>query len=364
LFLLAGLSLPLPSWAADLEVVCDGEDCQMSPYSGAALFEISDIKPGIGFFRKLIVENNGEEDCNLVMGTKNEEDPGNLSTVLFTVINNGSESFFGSSETNGQASNDKSLWDLFIAGDINLGTVLAGESVNYYWVITMDPQAGNEFQAARTEFDFDLYFECGEPEEDVPSLVLEKDNDKKGLSLGVGDIVAYTIIIVNNGEGKAFDVYVKDVQPVADYFSYDKNSGYLVCTGESGVSLSASGSNPYYWFLGDMEAGEECVLTYEMEILSTAIPGEHDNLAVAYGQGGDGGTYYSNVVEDPILVGRVMSLSAGVEEEEITASVLGAATALGEVLGAATGSKTFWLGLSFGLILLGSVLKFLRKKND
>jgi len=353
LWLVAGLVKP--AWAADLTVTCDGTLCSMSPYSGAALFSESDLKPSFNIPRDITVINNGGDDCQLLMWTKNETDPDNLALVLFTVIDDGAISWFGAKAGNWGAGSSKNLADLFAAGDINLGTVGGGQTVNYLWAVTMDPDAGNQYQAKTMSFDFDVYFTCGQA---VLDLAIEKDNDRKGDSLGIGDTVSYTIIVVNNGPGTADNVQVEDVPPVGDYFDYLVGSGYFTCTDGTFGPVTATGSNPYYWLLGDMVEDESCTLTYKMVITKDTIPGEHNNIARAFGQGEDEITYYSNVVIDPILVGQGLALSASYSGE-----VLGAATSIGEVLGAATGSKTFWLVLSLLMILLGSVLKILNKRK-
>lgn len=349
--------------AVDLTVTCSNTDCVMSPSTGAALFEESDVKPGDNFPQTITVINNGDEDCSLVMGTANEDDPDGLGNVLFTAINDGSNDLFGIT-VGGRASSDKNLWDLFAAGDVGLGTVAVGGGTNVYnWIVSIDTSVGNEYQGLAMVFDFDLYFACGESTEEPPDLEITKDNNRKGDVLSVGDIVSYTITLANNGPGDAYNVVLKDVQPVGDYFDYKEDSGHLTCSGGTDTDLTATGFNPYYWSIGNMGAGEECTLTYQTEILSVAIPGEHNNIAVAYGQGDDGDTYFSNVVVDPFQVGVALSLTAGYSGE-VLGEVLGAAISeIGEVLGAATGSKTFWLILSLLMILAGIGLKLLKKRK-
>jgi hypothetical protein len=123
--------------------------------------------------------------------------------------------------------------------------------------------------------------------------------------------------------------------------------------------LTATGTNPYYWQLGDMEPDELCTLNYELEILSVAIPGTHYNIAFAKGfDDPEGGrVIYSNIVEDPFDIGVSGEVSGGFKPGE----VLGAA--IGQVLGAATGSKTFWLILALGMIAGSFLLARARKST-
>ena len=355
LFIL-GLFLASPAGAVDLTVTCTDSGCDMFPAPNTALFEEPDIKPGWNIGRRLIVINKGGADCSLVMGTKNEVDPANLAPVLFTAINDGTVNWFGTKQGLGGASSDKNFSDLFNLGGINLGTVAAGGSVDYLWTVTMDPNAGNSYQGKTMTFDFDTVFTC---DISTPILTIEKDNDKKGKTLGVDDIVAYTVVVKNTGAGTSYNTKVEDVQPIGTYFDYIEDSGKLSCTGRpDNVSIASTGANPYFWLLGDMLSGDQCTLTYQLKILSTAIPGTHYNIAMAIGQDEAGNDIFSDPVRDPFKVGNSLNPSAGVSSQ-----VLGAATAIGQVLGAATGSPTFWLLLALIMVLGGLALKFMKKNK-
>lgn len=358
--------------AADLTVTCDGSSCSMSPFSGAALFEEPDIKPGYNIFRKIFVTNNGGDECSLYMSTKNWNDPDNLRHVLFMVINNGASDLFGTTAVGGGASNSKNFADLFGLSSLYLGAIPAGGgSKTYSWVVTMDPLAGNEYQGVTMKFDFDLTFECGRPTEEQPQLIITKTNDKKGKVLDINDIVTYTVTIFNNGSGTSYNTQLEDVQPVGDYFDYLESSGTLKLEpagAENPITATHAGGNRYLWTIGNILPGQTYTLKYQLQILSTSIPGTHHNIALARGQGGDGLTYYSNVVFDPFDIGQpgISASYTGEVEVEKEGTVLGAAAAAaekaGQVLGAATGSKTFWLIVSLLMIVLGRViLKFSKK---
>jgi len=153
------------SRAADKTVACDGSGCN----SGSdALFEETNIAPGDSVTQSIEVDNSDNpDDCGLTLQTKNDiegEEPGDFATKLFTVIKDGGVDVFGVRDGNDKATDDKSLADVFAAGPVSLGTIAAGATNTFDWTVTFGLDAGNTYQSAETEFDFDLVFECGEPE--------------------------------------------------------------------------------------------------------------------------------------------------------------------------------------------------------
>ncbi|MFC1711891.1 SdrD B-like domain-containing protein [Patescibacteria group bacterium] len=188
-----------------------------------------------------------------------------------------------------------------------------------------------------------------------PELVLEKSNNRESDSLSKDDVVTFTIKVVNNGPGKAYDVVVADTMPVVEYFDYLENTGHLTCTDGTDTDLTATGTNPYYWNFGDMDVEEECTLTYDMKILNDEIKGTHKNIAGASAMGGDEETHYSNTDVSPFSIGIKHKPGGEYKGEEIVKE--------GEVLGAATGSSTLWLILSLILMSLGGILKLMNKKK-
>lgn len=354
-------------FAANLTVTCDNSDCVMSPASGAALWQELDIKPGDNLSRQITVINNGSDVCHLYLDTKNETDPKNFGNVLFTAINDGTTDWFGQ-RTGNEATSLKNFTDLFNAGSIYLGTIpIGGSSKIYDWLLTISKSVGNEYQQDRLDFDFDLHFECGLPPP-CPDLAITKTNDKKDahVPLGVGNVVYYTVTVKNNSGFGATNVRVEDVQPVQSYFDYDEHSGKLTDPLNNKTNISADGTNPFFWQIGDIGPGETYKLTYDLKILSVVIPGTHYNIAVAISDNGAGGSCFSQPVLDPFDVGTpgVTGSYGGEVKSEQTGTVLGAATKIGQVLGAATGNPTAWLILAIGMIVLGSSIKLYRKLKN
>lgn len=150
------------AFAVDLTVTCNNEGpCDMAPVSGKELFFEENILPGYSVTRQItIINNDNDDDCPVILNTKNEQDNDNLASALFTVIKDGANDLYGVSDGS-QASSNKDLDDVFLAGDISLGTVAHNSSKVYEWTVTFDPLAGNEYQNTQTVFDFDLPFSCG-----------------------------------------------------------------------------------------------------------------------------------------------------------------------------------------------------------
>ncbi len=193
-----------------------------------------------------------------------------------------------------------------------------------------------------------------------PELVLTKTNDRKGETLGVGDTILYTLEVTNNGQGPAYDVVIDDTQPPFDHFEIIDNQGTVTAPDDSTqtVTPTGGGENPYQWSIGDIQPGETFTLNFEIKITSV-IDGEHTNIAIASGLGGNEEIYESDTVIDPFTIGSSFGVGGSLDIDE--GDVLGASTE-GEVLGAATGSATRWLILSIALIFGGLLLRLIDKK--
>lgn len=194
-----------------------------------------------------------------------------------------------------------------------------------------------------------------------PRLVLDKTNDREGQTVHINDLVTFTITLTNEGEGISYNTHIQDVQPVADYFEYLKTSGKLTKPDSSVVDISATGSNPYFWDIGDILPGETYTLTYQLKVIKDNIVTTHTNIANAEGLNGAEDPVYSNTDTSSFNIGisgPSGSYSGEVKEEKV-GGVLGAKT--GKILGAATGSPTSWLLLAIVLIGLGTSVKLYRK---
>lgn len=185
-----------------------------------------------------------------------------------------------------------------------------------------------------------------------PVLGITKSNNKSDVSLNVNDLITFTIVISNTGVGTAHDLVVTDVLPNTEIFEFVSGSG-RVDRDSVITSVDPTGTNPYLWSLGDLEAGKSLTITYQVKVLTTAHPGRYTNIAAVEGTGS--GPVYAGPVESNVFIGQVTDFSASQPTQKI-----------GQVLGAATGTNTLWLLVTFGLIASGFGLNLIgsRKKND
>lgn len=158
-------------------------DCELSGgggLSGSALFYETGILPGDTVTRKIEIEGNNSCGCDrILLDTTNEtqdiiEGVGfaeKLFTAVFTPFNN----IFGV-HSGIYALPNKNLNQLFAAGPILLGELGAGQTKNFFWTVTFDKTAGNEFQNKAAQFDFDMEFKCGKHIGDVHGDHDDKDD--------------------------------------------------------------------------------------------------------------------------------------------------------------------------------------------
>jgi hypothetical protein len=157
-----------PTYAANLEVVCDnnvdGDQCNI--VSGTPLFNEDNWYPGGTLIKTIRVTNNDQnDDCKLKMYTEKEtQSPSNFAQQVFTAITTGTDTIFGSvNET--VASSTNNLQNIFDSSNISLGSIQQnGNTKEYLWYVTFNPEAGNEFQGANLSFDFNLQFTCNHDE--------------------------------------------------------------------------------------------------------------------------------------------------------------------------------------------------------
>ena len=157
--------------AVDLTITCvDEGPCDTSPAGNAALFYETNWLPGDTATQNIeIINNDLNDDCNLYLDTRNEKDDKSLASAIFTVIKLGDSDLYGVRNGDYHALSDKTLRNLFDAGDIYLTTIPSQDKRTVNWTVTFDYRADNEFQNTETVFDFDLHFSCGEPPGPSPS---------------------------------------------------------------------------------------------------------------------------------------------------------------------------------------------------
>jgi uncharacterized repeat protein (TIGR01451 family) len=189
------------------------------------------------------------------------------------------------------------------------------------------------------------------------SLSLDKDHNKVGSTVARGEILTFTLTVENTAKSTAYGVTVSDVLPHG--FSYVSGTGKV----DGNDSTPTTSGRQLIWNVGELLAGQEAVITYDVKVGDSQHRGKHANVAVARGTNRPGGssdisTSFSNFDFVFTAVGFGVSYSVSVG----TGFVLGAATGpVGQVLGAATGSPTYLLIMAIMMILAG--LAILLKKG-
>ena len=173
---IALLLLPAYALAADVDVTCSGGgQCDVIP-SNTPLFDTDNMIPGESVVRSVEISNNTQDSCTIALQIDNGQvDPQDFNIRLFTLIESSTE-IYGTSNGSGGASSNRTLEDLFTDGLVHLGNIASGNTQTYTWVFTFDEDAGNEFQDAKTTFDFDMIFDC-----------IENVEGEGGDGLNIGD---------------------------------------------------------------------------------------------------------------------------------------------------------------------------------
>lgn len=173
-----------------------------------------------------------------------------------------------------------------------------------------------------------------------------------------GSTVTYTLTVRNNSKAVAHNVKVYDRLPLR--FTY--NMGTTKINGASSADPAIFGQL-LTWSLGDLGAEDTVVITYDVTIGSLPF-GFYPNVAFVWGANRDPcdpdfcSSFYSDFAYSIVAVGGGFSTTT-----HIGGTVLGAATEVGQVLGAATGSDTLWLVLALMMILAGVTVMFITKKK-
>ncbi|MBI4515816.1 MAG: DUF11 domain-containing protein, partial [Deltaproteobacteria bacterium] len=79
-----------------------------------------------------------------------------------------------------------------------------------------------------------------------------------------GDIVTYTITVLNSGSGTATNVSVSDLMPVTGYFTYAGNI--------SGGDARNDSGNPLTWTINTLAAGGSATLSFQMQVAGVGVP--------------------------------------------------------------------------------------------
>jgi len=147
-----------PVFAVDRTITCNATSCSDSGGTNP-LFESSTVwYPGLTLSKTVQVKNT---DTNpLTITTKNDEKNTNkkMDTIIQITITRTSD---------GNIRFTGNVRDLYNAGWIDLTSpyLEGNKSEEYSYAVSMDPNAGNEYQGASTTFDLSFHFSGGTPDE-------------------------------------------------------------------------------------------------------------------------------------------------------------------------------------------------------
>ena len=133
-----------------------------------------------------------------------------------------------------------------------------------------------------------------EAEEADPVLTIVKTADKDFIN--AGDSVTYTVVVTNVGDAQAeavaINVKLQDLLPAG--FTFE------------------DGSVTKTWDLGDMKQGESKTITYVAISNGSVLPGDYENLAVAWADNHGNVTDDANVeVRVPLVLGEELPTTGG-----------------------------------------------------
>jgi|GEM_PF-1439687 len=248
--------------------------------------------------------------------------------------------------------------------DVPLGDYRLDETLKDGWV-NLNETRGKRVSVDGQEDRFTL---VNEDLSDV-GLDISKTNLNWPDQLQSGDIVTYQITIRAVG-GPLFDVFVVDLPP----------TGFVPGNFQTSASIEGlpTYASPGKWHIGDMEEGDEIVLTYDAVVGSDVDPGVYPDLAWAYGSNIIGGKIIANSKESGFAVnnGIVNETFVGtqvevvrenespkvkteVDEKTVEEGVLGASTARLP----ATGQNVVILISVLALMLTGTLIMALSRKK-
>lgn len=154
LFIALFFIFPSLASAADLEITCNSSGCT-NP-STSPIFSPSEIWfPGKSLTKSIRVVNNGGDPLTVTNKTANLSISQNLESVLDININR---------LLDGSTLYADSLANFYSTSVIPLTTINANSSDEYLYTISMNSEAGNEFQGTSTKFDLLINFSGGSPD--------------------------------------------------------------------------------------------------------------------------------------------------------------------------------------------------------
>ena len=162
----------------------------------------------------------------------------------------------------------------------------------------------------------------------TPNIILQKEANTT--SLIPGDIVLYTITVINAGTATATNLIVTDDIPANTYFKYVTGS----ITG--GDSTSSSTADTLIWDISALTPGASTTLTYELKVDATGVASgvtTHDNSVTSVDDNGSstGNTVTVTISTNPNLsIVKTVSNPTAKPGELVTYTIVVSNTGSGE----------------------------------
>ena len=267
-----------------------------------------------------------------------DDDDGILDTTLDT--------FIGTQTTD---ANGNYLFNNLIKGDY---FAMADETTlpdgGTGWIISVggsNPQGPITLLPGDSNLDIDFGF--AQPIE----VSLIKGNDKPD-GASVGDLVTYTLT-TTVGERRLISMTLMDNLP--EGFIYQAGSATVNGgTVDSAEPILSNGGKTLTWNWSAVPGSSTVIVTYQIIIDSSNQPASYTNFAWVYGHGS--GEAESDIVSSVVVIDPTFTLST-----VISPQILGVETervkTLGRVLGAKTGSDTWYLIIALILIASGILIR-------
>jgi uncharacterized repeat protein (TIGR01451 family) len=253
-------------------------------FEHAPLFEFDKdhtIMPGDSYTRYINLTNNTGEDLSVNTKAIKGSEIGQLSDILNIVIIKDNNIIYSST----------TLTAFFNAGNVPLEPLVAGETAIYYYTISFDAQAGNEYQGNILYFNIDIHAE---------SLAGGRTNSYSSASYGKNSGIILSSSAENNSSAAASSKTAAPILTVLKTASKDKvnsgekgieytikieNSGNAAANGVSlndalpaGLIYSENDLDLESLNIGDINPGQAYSLTYKVDIAKDAKEGKYVNI--------------------------------------------------------------------------------------
>jgi len=149
------------AYAAPYTITCTTDGCT---HPATPFVLEPNMEPGQTYEQTIRIVNNVHESCSVsARTTETSHTPSDFASYLYTAVAYSDTLYTGARNTDGSATPDTTLQDLFNGSAFSLGSVASNESRDYLWVTTVPPTLTNAYQGSQVSFDLDINVSCGSP---------------------------------------------------------------------------------------------------------------------------------------------------------------------------------------------------------